>query len=68
MRSCREMVSKRTIMWRGKVRSGESVGKTKRGKEREEVYSSQIGMKSNEDRCLLDENREDVSPLLTFMI
>lgn len=33
MRSCREMVSKRTIMWRGKVRSGESVGKTKRGKE-----------------------------------
>lgn len=36
--------------------------------EREEVYSSQIRMKSNEDRCLLDENREDVSPLLTFMI
>lgn len=44
MRSCREMVSKRTIMWRGKVRSGESVGKTKRlgggAAEREEVYSS----------------------------
>lgn len=30
MRSCRGMVSKRTIMRRGKVTSGESVGKTKR--------------------------------------
>lgn len=51
MRSCREMVSKRTIMWRGKVRSGESVGKTKRGKEREEVYSSQIGNRTRTDAC-----------------
>ena len=61
-RSCREMVSKRTIMWRGKVRSGGSVEKTKRGKrsaetEREEpLYSSNKNEIENAGQHVLDEN------------